>query len=130
MDQASPVSTAASTPAASTPININSGPSSAPLPPRPSTQLPDQDISLDFDNNDSTSFDVNKLLPKPENPTETSDTSAKDTPAETPTEEQDPFDLPKDVSEAIKSTKPKETPVEAQKSETTQTQATTQQGRD
>lgn len=131
MDITSPVSTAASTPAASTPININSGPSSAPLPPRPPTSLPDQDISLDFDNNDSTSFDVNKLLPKPENPTETSDTSAKDTPAETPTEEQDPFDLPRDVSEAIKSTKSKEPAQPETKSETTTPQAPqNQQGRD
>jgi hypothetical protein len=67
MDITSPVSvgnTPAPTPASSTPININSTPSSAPLPAKPSTSLPDQDISLDFDNNDSTAFDVNKLIPK------------------------------------------------------------------
>jgi hypothetical protein len=115
----------ASTPASSTPININSTPSSAPLPPRPSTALPDQDISLDFDNNDQTSFDVNKLIPKAEEAKE------EETTEETPSDETDPFDLPKDVTEAIKSTKPKTE--ETQKSETpkteTQTQ-TTQQGRD
>lgn len=129
MDITSPVNTSSATPASSTPININSTPSSAPLPPRPSTALPDQDISLDFDNNDSTAFDVNKLIPKADKKDETQEDNSDDTSAES-TEEQDPFDLPKDVSEAIKSTKSKETPVEAQKSETTQTQATTQQGRD
>lgn len=118
MDITSPVNTPA-TPASSTPININSGPSSAPLPPKASTSLPDQAISLDFDGEDSTSFDVNKLLPKPEaTPEDTTETP------ETP-EEQDPFDLPKDVSEAIKSTKPKDTTTPEPKAE-----PTTQQGRD
>jgi hypothetical protein len=123
MDITSPVSTPSATPAATTPININSGPSSAPLPPKPSTTLPDQNISLDFDGEDSTSFDTNKA-------TEPTKTPVAETTNETTTEEQDPFDLPKDVSEAIKSTKPKEpTQPEAQKSETSP-QATTQQGRD
>ena len=123
MDITSPVSTPSATPAATTPININSGPSSAPLPPKPSTTLPDQNISLDFDGEDSTSFDTNKAAEPTEAP-------VAETTNETITEEQDPFDLPKDVSEAIKSTKPKEpTQPEAQKSETSP-QATTQQGRD
>ena len=126
MDITSPVSTpAAASPAASTPININSGPSSAPLPPKPSTTLPDQSISLDFDGEDSTSFDVNKLLPKAEKPEETPNDPTPETPEET-----DPFDLPKDVSEAIKSTKPKDaTQPEATKPDA-QSQTTTQQGRD
>ena len=133
MDITSPVSvgnTPAPTPASSTPININSTPSSAPLPAKPSTSLPDQDISLDFDNNDSTAFDVNKLIPKPDKKPEAQEDNTDDTSSEQ-TEEQDPFDLPKEVSEAIKSTKSKETPVEAQKSETTQAQTQqNQQGRD
>jgi hypothetical protein len=123
MDITSPVSTP-SAPAASTPININNGPSSAPLPPKPSTTLPDQDISLDFDNGDSTAFDTNKT---PEKPVET---PAAETTDETAPEETDPFDLPKDVSEAIKATKPSDKPVEEQKTETPTNQATTQQGRD
>ena len=124
MDITSPVSAPAATPAATTPININSGPSSAPLPPKPSTTLPDQNISLDFDGEDSTSFDTNKA---PEKPVE--DTVAETT-NETTAEEQDPFDLPKDVSEAIKATKPKEpTQPEAPKPDA-QSQTTTQQGRD
>jgi len=123
MDITSPVSTP-SAPAASTPININNGPSSAPLPPKPSTTLPDQDISLDFDNGDSTAFDTNKA---PEKPVET---PAAETTDETAPEETDPFDLPKDVSEAIKATKPSDKPVEEQKTETTTNQTTTQQGRD
>lgn len=123
MDITSPVSTPAA-PAASTPININNGPSSAPLPPKPSTTLPDQDISLDFDNGDSTAFDTNKA---PEKPVET---PAAETTNETTTEETDPFDLPKDVSEAIKSTKSSDKPVEEQKTETPTNQTTTQQGRD
>jgi hypothetical protein len=130
MDITSPVSvgnTSTPTPASSTPININSTPSSAPLPAKPSTSLPDQDISLDFDNNDSTAFDVNKLIPKADKKDEISEDNTDDSQS---TEEQDPFDLPKDVSEAIKSTKSKETPVEAQKSETPANQTTTQQGRD
>jgi len=123
MDITSPVSTP-SAPAASTPININNGPSSAPLPPKPSTTLPDQDISLDFDNGDSTAFDTNKA---PEKPVET---PAAETTDETAPEETDPFDLPKDVSEAIKATKSTDKPVEEQKTETTTNQTTTQQGRD
>jgi hypothetical protein len=123
MDITSPVSTP-SAPAASTPININNGPSSAPLPPKPSTTLPDQDISLDFDNGDSTAFDTNKT---PEKPVET---PAAETTDETAPEETDPFDLPKDVSEAIKATKPSDKPVEEQKTETPTNQTTTQQGRD
>ena len=123
MDITSPVSTP-SAPAASTPININNGPSSAPLPPKPSTTLPDQDISLDFDNGDSTAFDTNKA---PEKPVET---PAAETPNETTPEETDPFDLPKDVSEAIKSTKPKEPTQPEAKTETPTNQTTTQQGRD
>lgn len=132
MDITSPVSvgnTSSATPASSVPANINSTPSSAPLPPRPPTSLPDQDISLDFDNNDSTAFDVNKLIPKPDKKAETreEEAPANDT---TTTEEQDPFDLPKEVSEAIKSTKPKE----PAQSETTKPEATqpaqNQQGRD
>ncbi len=122
MDITSPVSTP-SAPAASTPININNGPSSAPLPPKPSTTLPDQDISLDFDNGDSTAFDTNKT---PEKPVEA---PAAETTDETAPEETDPFDLPKDVSEAIKATKPSDKPVEA-KTETPTNQTTTQQGRD
>jgi hypothetical protein len=122
MDITSPVSTP-SAPAASTPININNGPSSAPLPPKPSTTLPDQDISLDFDNGDSTAFDTNKT---PEKPVEA---PAAETTDETAPEETDPFDLPADVSEAIKSTKSSDKPVEA-KTETTTNQTTTQQGRD
>jgi hypothetical protein len=124
MDITSPVNVSTPTPAASTPININSGPSSAPLPPKPSTTLPDQNISLDFDGEDSTSFDVNKLLPKAEKVEETPNDTTPETPEET-----DPFDLPKDVSEAIKSTKPSDKPVET-KTETPAAQATTQQGRD
>ena len=121
MDITSPVNTSTPVAASSTPININSGPSSAPLPPKASTSLPDQAISLDFDGEDSTSFDVNKLLPKPE---ATPENEAEET-TET-AEEQDPFDLPKDVSEAIKSTKPKDTTTPPEpKAETT-----TQQGRD
>jgi hypothetical protein len=123
MDITSPVSTP-SAPAASTPININNGPSSAPLPPKPSTTLPDQDISLDFDNGDSTAFDTNKT---PEKPVEA---PAAETPNETAPEETDPFDLPKDVSEAIKATKSTDKPVEEQKTETPTNQTTTQQGRD
>ena len=123
MDITSPVSTPAATPAATTPININSGPSSAPLPPKPSTTLPDQNISLDFDGEDSTSFDTNKA---PEKATEA---PVAEKPDETIAEEQDPFDLPKDVSEAIKSTKPSDKPAET-KTETPTNQATTQQGRD
>ena len=123
MDITSPVSTP-SAPAASTPININNGPSSAPLPPKPSTTLPDQDISLDFDNGDSTAFDTNKT---PEKPVE--DTAAETT-DETAPEETDPFDLPADVSEAIKSTKPKEPAQPEAKTETPTNQTTTQQGRD
>ena len=123
MDITSPVSTP-SAPAASTPININNGPSSAPLPPKPSTTLPDQDISLDFDNGDSTAFDTNKT---PEKPVET---PAAETTDETAPEETDPFDLPKDVSEAIKATKPKEPAQPEAKTETTTNQTTTQQGRD
>ena len=122
MDITSPVSTP-SAPAASTPININNGPSSAPLPPKPSTTLPDQDISLDFDNGDSTAFDTNKT---PEKPVEA---PAAKTTDETAPEETDPFDLPKDVSEAIKATKPSDKPTEA-KTETATNQTTTQQGRD
>lgn len=129
MDITSPVSTSSVTPASSVPANINSTPSSAPLPPRPSTALPDQDISLDFDNNDSTAFDVNKLVPKPDKKAEVAaEESSDDTTATA--EEQDPFDLPKEVSEAIKATKPKETT----QSETTKVEAQTtpqnQQGRD
>ena len=121
MDITSPVNTSTPVAASSTPININSGPSSAPLPPKASTSLPDQAISLDFDGEDSTSFDVNKLLPKPEATTENEAEETTET-----TEEQDPFDLPKDVSEAIKSTKPKDTTTPTEpKAETT-----TQQGRD
>jgi hypothetical protein len=120
MDITSPVNASTPTAASSTPININSGPSSAPLPPKASTSLPDQSISLDFDGEDSTSFDVNKLLPKPEAVVEN---EAEDT---QPAEEQDPFDLPKDVSEAIKSTKPKDTTIPTEP----KAEATTQQGRD
>ena len=123
MDITSPVSTPSATPAATTPININSGPSSAPLPPKPSTTLPDQNISLDFDGEDSTSFDTNKA-------TEPTEAPVAETTNETTPEEQDPFDLPKDVSEAIKSTKPKEPTQPETKAETPTNQATTQQGRD
>jgi hypothetical protein len=120
MDITSPVNISTPAAASSTPININSGPSSAPLPPKASTSLPDQSISLDFDGEDSTSFDVNKLAPKAEaKPEEVVEAT------ETP-EEQDPFDLPKDVSEAIKSTKPKDTTTPTE----TKVEATTQQGRD
>ena len=118
----------APTPAASTPFNINTGPSSAPLPPAAPTSLPNENISFDFDGEDSTSFDVNKLLPKAEaKPAEQSVETPKE---ETTSDEADPFDLPKDVTEAIKSTKTKtEEKSEAlQKTETTQTQ--NQQGRD
>lgn len=118
----------APTPAASTPFNINTGPSSAPLPPAAPTSLPNENISFDFDGEDSTSFDVNKLLPKAEaKPAEQPVESPKE---ETTSDEADPFDLPKDVTEAIKSTKTKtEEKSEApQKTETTQTQ--NQQGRD
>lgn len=121
-------SAASPTPAASTPFNINTGPSSAPLPPAAPTSLPNENISFDFDGEDSTSFDVNKLLPKAEaKPAEQPVESPKE---ETPADEADPFDLPKDVTEAIKSTKTKtEEKSEAlQKTETTQTQ--NQQGRD
>lgn len=121
-------SAASPTPAASTPFNINTGPSSAPLPPAAPTSLPNENISFDFDGEDSTSFDVNKLLPKAEaKPAEQLVESPKE---ETPADEADPFDLPKDVTEAIKSTKTKtEEKSEAlQKTETTQTQ--NQQGRD
>lgn len=121
MDITSPVNTP-STPASSTPININSGPSSAPLPPKASTSLPDQAISLDFDGEDSTSFDVNKLLPKPDAKEVVEDTVESTEPAE----ETDPFDLPKDVSEAIKSTKPKDTATTPEP----KAEPTTQQGRD
>lgn len=121
MDITSPVSTP-SAPAASTPININSGPSSAPLPPKPSTTLPDQDIALDFDN-DTTSFDVNKSTTPVETPVETPATK----PADKPPEEADPFDLPKDVTEAMKGLKkPDEPKAEPAKPEA----AITQQGRD
>lgn len=123
MDITSPVSTP-SAPAASTPININNGPSSAPLPPKPSTTLPDQDISLDFDGSDSTAFDTNKT---PEKPVEA---PVAETTNETTPEETDPFDLPKDVSEAIKSTKSADKPVEEQKTETSTTPPQNQQGRD
>lgn len=122
MDITSPVSVP-SAPASSTPININSGSSSAPLPPKPSTTLPDQNISLDFDNDDSTAFDTNKA-------TQPTETPVAETTNETQTEETDPFDLPKDVSEAIKSTKSKDTTTTESKTETAQNQATTQQGRD
>jgi len=121
MDITSPVSTP-SAPAASTPININSGPSSAPLPPKPSTTLPDQDISLDFDGNDYTSFDVNKA---PEKPVETLD----EKPAE-PNTEADPFDLPKDVSEAMKGLKKPDEPKTPEKPADKPEAPTTQQGRD
>lgn len=123
MDITSPVSTPAATPAATTPININSGPSSAPLPPKPSTTLPDQNISLDFDGEDSTSFDTNKA------PEKLVENTVAETTNETTSEEQDPFDLPKDVSEAIKATKPSDKPAET-KTETPTNQTTTQQGRD
>jgi hypothetical protein len=125
MDITSPVNVSTPTPAASTPININSGPSSAPLPPKPSTTLPDQNISLDFDGEDSTSFDVNKLLPKAEKVEETPNDTTPETPEET-----DPFDLPKDVSEAIKSTKPKDPAQPEAPKPDAQNQTTTQQGRD
>jgi len=121
-------SAASPTPAASTPFNINTGPSSAPLPPAAPTSLPNENISFDFDGEDSTSFDVNKLLPKAEaKPAEQPVEAPKE---ETQSDESDPFDLPKDVTEAIKSTKPKteEKPEAPQKTETTQTQ--NQQGRD
>ena len=123
-------SAASPTPAASTPFNINTGPSSAPLPPAAPTSLPNENISFDFDSEDSTSFDVNKLLPKAED-------RPAEQPVETPTEENkgdetDPFDLPKDVTEAIKSTKPKtEEKSETPKAETPKTETpATQQGRD
>jgi hypothetical protein len=122
-------SAASPAPAASTPFNINTGPSSAPLPPAAPTSLPNENISFDFDGEDSTSFDVNKLLPKAEaKPAE----QKTETPVEeTPSDEADPFDLPKDVTEAIKSTKTEKTETpkpETPKTETTQTQ--NQQGRD
>jgi hypothetical protein len=120
-------SAASPTPAASTPFNINTGPSSAPLPPAAPTSLPNENISFDFDAEDSTSFDVNKLLPKPE--AKSAEQKPEAPVDENKTDEVDPFDLPKDVTEAIKSTKPKtEEKTEAQKTETTQTQ--NQQGRD
>jgi len=121
MDITSPVS-APATPSSSTPININSGPSSAPLPPKPSTTLPDQDISLDFDSNDYTSFDVNKA---PEKFIEASTEKPAEKPSETDTEA-DPFDLPKDVSEAMKGLKKPDEPKTPEKLEA----PTTQQGRD
>lgn len=122
-------SAASPAPAASTPFNINTGPSSAPLPPAAPTSLPNENISFDFDGEDSTSFDVNKLLPKAEaKPAE----QKTETPVEeTPSDEADPFDLPKDVTEAIKSTKTEKTETpkpETPKAETTPTQ--NQQGRD
>lgn len=126
MDITSPVSTP-SAPAASTPININSGPSSAPLPPKPSTTLPDQDISLDFDGNDSTSFDVNKT---PEKLVEASTEKPAEKPTETQTEESDPFDLPKDVSEAMKGLKKPDEQKPAEKPAEKPEAPTTQQGRD
>jgi hypothetical protein len=122
-------SAASPAPAASTPFNINTGPSSAPLPPAAPTSLPNENISFDFDGEDSTSFDVNKLLPKAEaKPAE----QKTETPVEeTPSDEADPFDLPKDVTEAIKSTKPKiEEKIEkAEIAKTTETPQN-QQGRD
>jgi hypothetical protein len=127
MDITSPVSTP-SAPASSTPININSGPSSAPLPPKPSTTLPDQDISLDFDGNDYTSFDVNKT---PEKPAETPIEKPAEKSTEAQTEETDPFDLPKDVSEAMKGLKKPDEQKPAEKpAEKSELQTTTQQGRD
>ena len=127
MDITSPVSTP-SAPASSTPININSGPSSAPLPPKPSTTLPDQDISLDFDGNDYTSFDVNKT---PEKPVEASTEKPAEKSTETQTDEVDPFDLPKDVSEAMKGLKKSDEQKPAEKpAEKSELQTTTQQGRD
>jgi len=122
-------SAASPAPAASTPFNINTGPSSAPLPPAAPTSLPNENISFDFDGEDSTSFDVNKLLPKAEaKPAE----QKTETPVEkTPSDEADPFDLPKDVTEAIKSTKTEKTETpkpETPKAEITPTQ--NQQGRD
>jgi hypothetical protein len=122
-------SAASPAPAASTPFNINTGPSSAPLPPAAPTSLPNENISFDFDGEDSTSFDVNKLLPKAEaKPAE----QKTETPVEeTPSDEADPFDLPKDVTEAIKSTKPK-TEEKIEKTEIAKTTETpqNQQGRD
>jgi hypothetical protein len=91
--------------------------------------LPNENISFDFDGEDSTSFDVNKLLPKAEAKPAEQKTEA--TVEETPSDEADPFDLPKDVTEAIKSTKTEKTETpkpETPKTETTQTQ--NQQGRD
>jgi hypothetical protein len=91
--------------------------------------LPNENISFDFDGEDSTSFDVNKLLPKAEaKPAE----QKTETPVEeTPSDEADPFDLPKDVTEAIKSTKPK-TEEKIEKAEIAKTTETpqNQQGRD
>jgi hypothetical protein len=122
-------SAASPAPAASTPFNINTGPSSAPLPPAAPTSLPNENISFDFDGEDSTSFDVNKLLPKAE--AKPAEQKTETLVEETPSDEADPFDLPKDVTEAIKSTKPKieeTSKTEAPKAETTPTQ--NQQGRD
>ena len=122
-------SAASPAPAASTPFNINTGPSSAPLPPAAPTSLPNENISFDFDGEDSTSFDVNKLLPKAE--AKPAEQKTETTVEETPSDEADPFDLPKDVTEAIKSTKTEKTETpkpETPKAETTPTQ--NQQGRD
>jgi hypothetical protein len=122
-------SAASPAPAASTPFNINTGPSSAPLPPAAPTSLPNENISFDFDGEDSTSFDVNKLLPKAEaKPAE----QKTETPVEeTPSDEADPFDLPKDVTEAIKSTKPKiEEKIEKTEIAKTTETPQNQQGRD
>ena len=122
-------SAASPAPAASTPFNINTGPSSAPLPPAAPTSLPNENISFDFDGEDSTSFDVNKLLPKAE--AKPAEQKTETTVEETPSDEADPFDLPKDVTEAIKSTKTEKTETpkpETPKAEITPTQ--NQQGRD
>ena len=122
-------SAASPAPAASTPFNINTGPSSAPLPPAAPTSLPNENISFDFDGEDSTSFDVNKLLPKAE--AKPAEQKTETLVEETPSDEADPFDLPKDVTEAIKSTKTEKTETpkpETPKAETTPTQ--NQQGRD
>lgn len=126
MDITSPVSTPSAPVASTTPININSGPSSAPLPPKPSTTLPDQDISLDFDN-DPTSFDVNK----PTTPTEPAVEKPAEKPDETQTEEADPFELPKDVTEAMKGLKkPDEQKTPEAKPADKVESPITQQGRD
>lgn len=126
MDQTSQASVAPA-PAVSTPININSGPSSAPLPPKPSTSLPDQDISLDFDGSDSTSFDTNKAT----KPVEISDDKPVEASTDKPAEpEADPFELPKDVTEALKATKKPDEPKPADKPADKPDTQTTQQGRD